>query len=312
MPKLPDSWGNLRLGFDLLFWDNLVSTWDILQLILTNFRGDSQVQPSYSTAYLFFLLNNAHCAFQELDHRRLVLFRMLPQVLHVRWARKSELKVVNIKKISDGSLCCRKSGSLLSAPLKHFTFQVLLRKIVVGVGVEEEFLHLLVQLEVVPAEVARPNTLTRACSMQLQWWMMQNTWMTLSSSCLPCIRRMRFGQPGQQKRIHSHFHTSSFYFIQAHSLSYKLILFHTSSFAFIHYKLMSITQCSIVHVSYKLIWVHTGPFAFMRVYSLSLKLGHYHFKVWSLCWDGQNVDSFCFKDDKTYSNYSIPLSISSL
>ena len=98
MPKLPDSWGNLRLGFDLLFWDNLVSTWDILQLILTNFRGDSQVQPSYSTAYLFFLLNNAHCAFQELDHRRLVLFRMLPQVLHVRWPRKSGLKVVNIKK----------------------------------------------------------------------------------------------------------------------------------------------------------------------------------------------------------------------
>ena len=101
-------------------------------------------------------------------------------------------------------------------------------------------------------------------------------------------------------------------FTLAHSLSYKLILLHTSSFAFIHYKLMSITQCSIVHVSYKLILIHKSPFAFMRVYSLSLKLGHYHFKVWSLCWDGQNADSFCFKDDKTYSNYSIPLSISSL
>ena len=102
MPKLPDSWGNLRLGFDLLFWDNLVSTWDILQLILTDFCGDSQVQPSYSTPYLFLLLNNAHCAFQELDHRLLVFSRMLPQVLHVRWARKSELEVVNTKKIWDG------------------------------------------------------------------------------------------------------------------------------------------------------------------------------------------------------------------
>ena len=29
----------------------------------------------------------------------------------------------------------------------------------------------------------------------------------------------------------------------------------------------------------------------MRVYSLSLKLGHYHFKVWSLGWDEQNADS---------------------
>ena len=170
MPKLPDSWGNLRLGFDLLFWDNLVSTWDILQLILTDFCGDSQVQPSYSTPYLFFLLNNAHCAFQELDHRLLVLFRMLPQVLHVRWPRKSELKVVNIKKISDRSLCCRKSGSLLSAPLKHFTFQVLLWKIVVGVGVEEELLHLLVKLEVVSTKVAWPDTLRIWSLEQLVWF----------------------------------------------------------------------------------------------------------------------------------------------
>ena len=237
MPKLPDSWGNLRLGFDLLFWDNLVSTWDILQLILTNFRGDSQVQPSYSTPYLFFLLNNAHCAFQELDHRRLVLFRMLPQVLHVRWPRKSELKVVNIKKIWDGSPCCWKSGSLLSAPLKHFTFQVLLRKIVVGVGVEEEFLHLLVQLEVVPAEVARPNTLTRACSMQ--WCNMVKT---VHSKYLDDAEFKLFAlhspdevwptwSTKEDSLSLSHklilFHTSSFAFIQVDSLSYKLICFQT-------------------------------------------------------------------------------------
>ena len=54
---------------------------------------------------------------------------------------------------------------------------------------------------------------------------------------------------------------------------------------------MSITQCSIVHVSYKSILVRTSPFAFMRVYSLSLKSGHYQFKVWSLGWDEQNADS---------------------
>ena len=220
MPKLPDSWGNLRLGFDLLFWDNLVSTWDILQLILTNFRGDSQVQPSYSTAYLFFLLNNAHCAFQELDHRRLVFFRMLPQVLHVRWARKSGLKVVNIK--------------------KNIGWVTLLLKIWLPPFCAFEALHF-------PSTFAEdssrswsrgraPPPLCAAGSgpgrsgqtkhpdqgmFDAIWWRLytRNTWMTLSSSCLPCIRRMRFGQPGQQKRIHSHFHTSSFSFIQAHSLS---------------------------------------------------------------------------------------------
>ena len=254
MPKLPDSWGNLRLGFDLLFWDNLVSTWDILQLILTNFRGDSQVQPSYSTAYLFFLLNNAHCAFQELDHRRLVLFRMLPQVLHVRWARKSELEVVNIKKIWDGSPCCWKSGSLLSAPLKHFTFQVLLRKIVVGVGVEEEFLHLLVQLEVVPAEVARPNTLTGACSMQYgeDCTLEIPGWHWVQVVCLA------FAGWGLANLVNKRGFTLTF--TQAHFISYKLIRFHTSWFSFIQANLLSNIISSWVLLNVQLFMFHTSRF----------------------------------------------------
>ena len=59
---------------------------------------------------------------------------------------------------------CRRESSALPSPLfKYFTFEVLLREVVVGVGVEEELLDLLVQMEMVPAKVARPNTLSICC-----------------------------------------------------------------------------------------------------------------------------------------------------
>merc|ERR1719222_275185 len=96
---------------------------------------------------LFLLLNSAQRPLQEVDDCRLVFCRVLPQMLHMGGPREP---------------CRRESGPLPSPLFKHLTFEVLLREVVVGVGVEEEFLHLLVQMEMVPTKVARPNTLDNA------------------------------------------------------------------------------------------------------------------------------------------------------
>merc|ERR1719222_1541608 len=96
---------------------------------------------------LFLLFNRAQCPLQEVDDCRLVFCRVLPKMLHMRGPRKP---------------CRRESGALPSPLFKHFTFEVLLREVVVRVGVEEELLHLLVKMEMVPAKVARPNTLDDA------------------------------------------------------------------------------------------------------------------------------------------------------
>merc|ERR1719222_50800 len=93
---------------------------------------------------LFLLFNRAQCPLQEVDDCRLVFCRVLPKMLHMRGPRKP---------------CRRESGALPSPLFKHFTFEVLLREVVVRVGVEEELSHLLVLLEMVPTKVARPYTL---------------------------------------------------------------------------------------------------------------------------------------------------------
>merc|ERR1719222_148050 len=93
---------------------------------------------------LFLLFNSAHRPPQEVNNCCLVFGRVLSQMLHMCGTRKP---------------CCRESGALPSPLFKHFTFEVLLREVVVRVGVEEELSHLLVLLEMVPTKVARPYTL---------------------------------------------------------------------------------------------------------------------------------------------------------
>merc|ERR1719222_1178991 len=104
-------------------------------------------EPARLLFQLFLLFHSAQRPLQEVDDCRLVFCRVLPKMLHM---------------CGPGKPCRRESSALPSPLFKYFTFEVLLREVVVRVGVEEELLDLLVQMEMVPAKVARPNTLDNA------------------------------------------------------------------------------------------------------------------------------------------------------
>ena len=113
------------------------------------------------------LFNGAHCSFQEINNCCLVFSRVLSQMLHMCWPRKPEKKTNDIQEKSAYMYVsppdCWKFGALPSAFFKHFTLKVLLWEVVVVVGVKEQLLHLLVQLEMVPTKVTRPYTLHICC-----------------------------------------------------------------------------------------------------------------------------------------------------
>ena len=97
MPKLPVSWGNRRLGFDLRL-ENLLA-WN--QLFRSSPRRCDPLLPifdyslifhlylhSYLLFQLFLLFHSAQRPLQEVDDCRLVFCRVLPQMLHMCWPGK--------------------------------------------------------------------------------------------------------------------------------------------------------------------------------------------------------------------------------